>query len=184
MKLKKLILAALFASLTAVGAFISINIGISTITLQFLFTAFAGVILGAKYGALSQAVYVALGLVGVPIYAGGVGGFQYVLRPTFGFLVGLIPAAFVIGIVASKKLTFWNTALACTAGLGLLYAIGVPYMAVICNAYLGYNMSFWDIMKTGMIIYLPGDFAKIAICAFLAPRLTGLLKKAGILEKN
>ena len=182
MTLKKLILAALFAALTAVGALITVNIGISAITLQFLFTAFAAVILGAKYGALSQAVYVALGLVGLPIFAGGLGGFQYVLRPTFGFVVGLIPAAAVIGAIASKKTAFLNVSLACLAGLGVVYAIGVPYMAVICNVYLKYDMTLWDILIKGMIIYLPGDFLKISICAVTAPKLTGVLKKSGLLE--
>ena len=182
MKLKKTILAALFAALTAVGAFISINMGISTITLQFLFTAFSAVILGAKYGALSQAVYVVLGLIGIPIFAGGFGGFQYVLRPTFGFLAGLIPAAVVIGVIASKKADFLNIFVACLAGLGVLYAIGVPYMAVICNAYLKYDMTLWDILMKGMIIYLPGDVLKIIICAAVSPKLIDVLKKAKLLE--
>ena len=65
MKLRTLTYTALFAALTAAGAFIRIPLGVSSVTLQFLFTAMAGVLLGAKYGALSQAVYVALGLLGI-----------------------------------------------------------------------------------------------------------------------
>ena len=74
MKVKDLILTALFAALTAIGAFLGFKFVLASITLQFLFTAMAGVLLGRRYGALSQAVYVLLGLVGVPIYAQG-GGF-------------------------------------------------------------------------------------------------------------
>ena len=66
MRTKQLVLTALFAALTAIGAFLKIQIpveGIPAITLQFFFTAMAGLLLGAKLGALSQLLYVALGLV-------------------------------------------------------------------------------------------------------------------------
>ena len=177
MKTKDMILVALFAALTAVGAFIRIPLGFSTITLQFLFTALAGVLLGAKLGALSQAVYVALGLVGVPVFASG-GGFQYVLHPTFGFLAGLIPAAYVIGALCAADRSPKRVALACFAGLGVLYLIGVPYMGVIVNAYMGKGLTLWQILKSGMIVYLPGDCLKIAVCALAAPRLARSLPRA------
>ena len=64
-----LVLTALFAALTAVGAFFKIPFALAAISLQFLFTAMAGILLGAGYGALSQLVYVLIGLVGVPIFA-------------------------------------------------------------------------------------------------------------------
>ena len=166
MKVKDLILTALFAALTAIGAFLGFKFVLASITLQFLFTAMAGVLLGRRYGALSQAVYVLLGLVGVPIFAQG-GGFSYVLQPTFGFLLGLIPSAFVIGKLAKRPLTFWRTALAMLAGLAVLYAVGVPYLALIANAYLGKGLTFWQVLKNGMLIYLPGDLLKIAFGSFL-----------------
>ena len=80
MKTRTMILCALFAALTAVGAFFKIPFALAAISLQFLFTAMAGVLLGAGYGALSQAVYVLIGLVGVPIFALG-GGFSYIFQP-------------------------------------------------------------------------------------------------------
>ncbi len=178
MKTKDMILVALFAALTAVGAFIRIPLGISTITLQFLFTALAGVLLGARLGALSQAVYVLLGIVGVPVFASG-GGFQYVFNPTFGFLAGLIPTAYLIGALTAKEQTAKRVALACFAGLGVLYLIGVPYMGFICNAYLGKGLTLWQIVKSGMLIYLPGDCLKIAACALLAPQLVRALSREG-----
>ena len=67
-KTRMMILAALFAALTAVGAFIRFPLGTMSVTLQFMFTAMAGVLLGAKWGAVSQAVYVVLGLVGLPVF--------------------------------------------------------------------------------------------------------------------
>ena len=142
-----LVLTALFAALTAIGAFFKIPFALAAISLQFLFTAIAGILLGAGYGALSQAVYVLIGLVGVPIFALG-GGFSYVLQPTFGFLLAML------------------------AGLAVLYAIGVPYMALIANAYLGKGLTFWQVIKNGMLIYLPGDLLKIALGSFLCVAIT------------
>ena len=156
-----LVLTALFAALTAVGAFFKIPFALAAISLQFLFTAMAGILLGAGYGALSQLVYVLIGLVGVPIFA-----------LTFGFLLGLIPSAFVIGKLAKRPLTFWRTALAMLAGLAVLYAVGVPYLALIANAYLGKGLTFWQVLKNGMLIYLPGDLLKIAFGSFLCVAIT------------
>ncbi len=171
MKTRSLILTALFAALTAVGAFLKIPFPLSAITLQFFFTAMAGTLLGKKYGALSQAVYVLLGLVGAPIFALG-GGFSYVFQPTFGFLLGLIPSAWVIGSLARRPLTFWRSVAAMLAGLAVLYAIGVPYMALIANAYLGKGLTFWQVLKNGMLIYLPGDMLKIAAGSALSCAVT------------
>ena len=171
MKTRSLILTALFAALTAVGAFLKIPLPLSAITLQFFFTAMAGTLLGKKYGALSQAVYVLIGLVGVPIFALG-GGFSYIFQPTFGFLLGLIPCAFVIGKLAKRPLTFWRTALSMLAGLAVLYAIGVPYMALIANGYLGKGLTLWQVLYKGMLIYLPGDLLKIAVGSLLCVAVT------------
>ncbi len=176
MKLRNLILTALFAALTAIGAFIRIPFAFSSITLQFFFTAMAGVLLGARWGAASQAVYVLLGLVGLPIFTQG-GGFSYVLQPTFGFLVGLIPAAWLIGYMSRKKSGFWWLCLSCLAGLGVLYLIGMPYMAVILNVYLAKGMSLRSLLMAGMLPFLPGDMVKIAVTALLCGRLRPVLSR-------
>ena len=173
---KMLVLAALFAALTAIGAFLKIPVGAMAITLQFFFTAMAGVLLGARCGAASQAVYVLLGLVGLPIFTGG-GGFGYVLQPTFGFLVGLIPAAWLIGFMSRKNGGFWWLCLSCLAGLGVLYLLGMPYMAVILNVYMGKGMNLWAILMAGMLPFLPGDMVKILVTALLCRRLRPALSR-------
>lgn len=170
MSARKLVYTALFAALTAAGAFLRIPLGVSSITLQFLFTAMAGVLLGAGGGALSQAVYVALGLLGLPIFTAG-GGFGYVLQPTFGFLLGLIPAAAVIGAMTRRSTSPVRIAPACVVGLAVLYAIGVPYMALILNGYMGKGMSVSGLLWAGMLPFLPGDAIKIVITAVLCPLL-------------
>ena len=62
-------------------------------------------------------------------------------------------------------------ALACAAGLGVLYLVGLPYMALILGVYRGTPLPFWRLIRDGMLIFLPGDALKIAACVFLAPQL-------------
>lgn len=176
MKIRTMTRVALFAALTAVGAFIRIPLGYSSITLQTFFTAMAGCVLGPWYGALSQLVYVALGLVGLPIFTQG-GGIGYLMQPTCGFLIGLIPAAWVIGRIAERKPEPKQIVPACLLGYGVLYAIGVPYMALILNTFLGKGMGFSAIMWAGMIPFLPGDMIKILCIALLMPPILRQLDK-------
>ena len=176
MKIRTMTRVALFAALTAVGAFIRIPLGYSSITLQTFFTAMAGCVLGPWYGALSQLVYVALGLVGLPIFTQGV-GIGYLVQPTCGFLIGLIPAAWVIGRIAGRKPEPKQIVPACLLGYGVLYAIGVPYMALILNTFLGKGMGFSTIMWAGMIPFLPGDMIKILCITLLMPPILRQLDK-------
>ena len=160
-KTRSLILAALFAALTAIGAFLKIPLGALSLTLQFFFTAMAGVLLGPRWGAASQAADVALGLAGLPIFTLG-GGLGYILQPSFGFLVGLIPAAALIGALTRGRPGTARVVLASAAGLGVLYLVGLPYLYLIQNAYLGRGLSWPVVVWTGMLVYLPGDALKIA----------------------
>ncbi|MBP1736633.1 MAG: Substrate-specific component BioY of biotin transporter [Oscillospiraceae bacterium] len=172
---RDLVFAALFAALTAVGAFLQIPVGTVPITLQFLFTALAGVLLGARYGALSQAVYILLGLAGIPLFTHG-GGLGYVFQPTFGFLLGLIPAAWLIGKLTQGNCGLVRSALACVAGDAVLYLIGTPYVYLIMKFYMAKEVSFWVVAK-GMLVFLPGDALKIAVTVFLMKPLRRALRR-------
>ena len=92
---------AVFTILIIVGAFIKIPIPVCPFTLQFFFTTMAGVILGPKRGAISVLLYTILGLIGLPIFAEG-GGFWYILKPTFGYMIGFIVGSYVTGILINK----------------------------------------------------------------------------------
>ena len=174
MKVRPLILTALFAVLTAAGALIRIPTPFSAITLQFFCTAAAGVLLGAKYGAVSQILYVLLGLMGLPVFAMG-GGIGYVLQPSFGFTLGLIGAAWVMGHMTRQRCDARRVALACAAGLGAVYAVGLPYMAAILNGYMGLSLTAWQLILAGVLPFLPADALKVVLCALLFPRLRRIL---------
>ena len=163
---RNMVLAALFAALTAIGAFLQIPTGTVPITLQFLFTALAGLLLGWKWGAISQLLYVGIGLLGLPVFTQG-GGIGYVLQPSFGFLLGLIPAAAVIGALTARR----------TGYLTVLAAVGVPYMYLILHVYMQSAKTF-PALLAAMLVYVPGDTLKIVVVTALAPVLRRTLAKA------
>ena len=172
MKTQDLLWCSLFTALIAVGAFIKVPVPVLPFTLQFFFTTLAGLLLGPKLGTISATAYVVLGLVGLPIFTEG-GGLMYVAKPSFGFLLGLIPMALVIGLLTRReKCGFWRMVLACVIGLVVLYAIGLPYMYVALNG-------AWSIKKTlvsGCAIFLPFDAMKIALSCLLGSRLQRVLR--------
>lgn len=169
-KAEKMALSAALAALTAIGAFIRVPLGFTSITLQLLFTLLAGALLGPVWGAASQGVYVALGLLGLPIFTMG-GGLGYVLQPSFGFLLGMIPMAAVCGGVCRVAPGRRGVLLGCLAGEAALYLVGVPYMGLILNVYLGKGVDVGGLLMSGMVLYLPGDALKVAAVTALTPEL-------------
>ena len=128
----------LFTALIAVGAFIKIVIPVGAdtmnFTLQWLFVLLAGLLLGSKRAFRSVAVYLITGLIGFPIFARG-GGPAYLLRPTFGFLLGFALAAWAIGFLCeklrpAKSITWFFTTL---AGFVLYYGLGILYFYLITH---------------------------------------------------
>ena len=70
------------------------------------------------------------------------------------------------------------------AGLAVLYAVGVPYMALIANGYLGKGLTFWQVLRSGMLIYLPGDMLKIAAASALCVAVTRRMPAAFALPQQ
>ena len=175
MKTRSLILTALFAALTAVGAFLKIPFPLSAITLQFFFTAMAGTLLGKKYGALSQAVYVLLGLVGAPVFAGFSGGFSSITSPTFGFVIGLALSAPLISALfraLKKRWKLFPAALvAGLAGILVTYLCGAIYGYFVMTLVLTKEVTLWFILWNWCLIYLPFDAAKLLAAAAITPAL-------------
>lgn len=177
-KTKNLILAAIFAALTAIGAFIKIPLPYVPFTLQFLFCSFSGIILGSRLGALSQIAYVGIGLLGMPVFAEG-GGIGYVLHPTFGYLIGFIAAAYVIGRITEsiKKITVFKLFSAILAGLFFVYLSGVLYLFAVYNLYLGESKSFYWAFYYGFLICVGGDLVLSFLTAAAAAKIIPAIKK-------
>lgn len=183
---RDLVLVAMFAGLTAVGAFIKIPIPYVPFTLQFLFCALAGVILGSKLGAMSQIVYVTIGLLGVPVFTEG-GGFSYIFKPIFGYLIGFIVCAYVIGKIRENfgELTFVKAALMMAAGLFFVYLFGVIYLYISYNFYLGKNISLYFAFFYGFVVCVAGDLLLVIFTAYISIKVLPILEKNGyIVYKN
>lgn len=176
---KQLVLCGLFTALTAIGAFIQIPVpGMDYFTLQFLFALMAGMLLGSRNGAITVGVYVLLGLAGVPVFAAG-GGITYIFRPSFGFLIGFIVAAFVTGLIAEKvkEKNFVGYLLAAFGGLIVTYCIGLVYKYFMLNFYVGKKTAFFIVIADCFPLDLPGDIILSIVSALLAVRLVPEVKK-------
>lgn len=176
-KVKNMIYCALFTTLIAVGAFIKIPIPVVPFTLQFLFTMMAGLLLGGKLGAASVALYLALGLLGLPIFAEG-GGIWYVLKPSFGYLIGFCVATYITGKLTEKmeKLTILKLLVNNFLGLVIVYVMGMVYYYVICNYVIDTPIALWPLILYCFILAVPGDICLCILAAFLAKRLVPILR--------
>ncbi len=140
-------------------------------SLQPLVAVLAGVLLGARIGALSMVVYLLLGLVGLPVFATQpFGGPAYVLKPTFGFLLGQVLAAYVAGkiLAGNKNWSFVNYLLASLAGMAVIYLVGLPYIYGILNLYVGKAVSVMGVLKIGFLPFVLWDVLKAVMVAVLA----------------
>lgn len=182
-KTYKMILVALFAALTAIGAFIKIPTPIVPFTLQFLFCAYAGLFLGSRLGLYSQLLYVGIGLVGVPVFTKG-GGVSYIFQPTFGYLLGFILCAYLIGKLTEKvrDFSFIKIFGAVFSGLIVVYLLGVPYLYLIVRFYLGKSMTFAQSIATGFTPYIIPDIILSIIVTYTALRVFPVLRKNGYLD--
>ncbi len=177
----------LFAALIAVGAFIKIDIPLPLYTMHFtfqwLFVLLAGFILGKKLGALSVLTYILVGLAGVPVFAAG-GGIGYVLRPGFGFLLGFILAAYLIGLYTEKLQSKKILYLIVPASIGLIayYSVGAVYFYLIKNLYVGEAVSFAVVVVQYCLITIIPDFILCVMAASLSAQLIPAFKKIVLLN--
>ena len=176
---KEMVCGGLFVALVTAGAFIQIPVpGMDYFTLQFLFVLMAGMILGAKLGGLSVAAYVILGLFGLPVFAAG-GGIGYIVRPSFGYLIGCVVAAFITGFVVerSPKNSFRKYLCAAFCGFVVTYAIGLVYKYFMLNFYVGEKTAFVMVIADCFPLDMPGDIVLCFLSAILAVRLVPAVRK-------
>ena len=161
---------ALMAALTAVGAQISIPLPFTPVpfTLQVPMVVLSGLLLGIRYGALSQVVYLLLGALGLPVFAKFSAGLGIILGPTGGYLVSYPFAAAVAGLAAGAvahaargRAVVSGTALGLLALL-VIYALGATWLAVQSNLTPGAALA------AGVLPFVPFDVVKVVLAALLA----------------
>lgn len=137
------------------------------ITGQTLGVMLVGAALGARRGASAMTVYLLLGLAGVSWFANFGGGASYVLSPSFGFILGFIPAAWVIGRLAKRQWSHRPLASLAVCGVATMipFAVGVPWMWANLHLLSGQTLGVAETLEMGVIPFIPGGVLKALIAA-------------------
>ena len=170
MTLRLLLLSSFFAILTAVSSLFVIPFPFVPMTLQVAVMLISGLLLGAKGGAISQAFYILLGLIGLPVFAGGVGGIQHIFSPTFGFLIGFVAAAATTGFLSNNAKSYFTYLFACIAGVVVMYSVALPLLFVNLKFIARMDVGFIKILQIGMLPFLIPDIIKACAAAAVAVR--------------
>lgn len=179
----QLTLTAVMAAVICVLGPISIAIPVSPvpISLGSMTVYLAVTVLGMKLGTLSCLIYLLLGLVGLPVFAGGSAGAAKLFGPTGGYLIGylflaLIAGAFVGRFAENKWKNIAFAALGMILGTIVLYALGTAWLAY--SAGMDFQAALW----AGVIPFIPGDLVKMVIAVLLGSAVRGRLLRAGVLK--
>lgn len=170
---RSLILCALFAALCALLSQLYIPLPFTPVIINLATVAVltAGALLGWKLGAVSMAVYMLLGAVGLPVFAGFSGGLGVLAGPTGGYIAGYVAAAAATGIVAGGSCRFGHLCAAMTAGTAACYTLGTAWYMFSTHTPLGAALMLC------VVPFLLGDALKILLAAYLCVRIKPVLQK-------
>lgn len=149
-----------FALLTAIGAYVRIPLFFTPVplTLQTFFVLLSGAVLGRRWGAASQMLYVTLGAFGLPVFQGYGYGIAHMFGPTGGYLFGFICASYLVGYFVQKR---FNVLPAMLAGLAVIYFCGVIWLKFLLSANLKTSLFM------GLYPFLPGEAIKLILASYI-----------------
>ncbi|MEO0156926.1 MAG: biotin transporter BioY [candidate division WOR-3 bacterium] len=160
--IKKIELSLLFALFTGIFAQIRIPLGFTPVpvTGQVFVVLLSGVLLGGFYGGLSMIFYITLGAIGIPWFAGFRAGLNP--GPTIGYLLGFIPAAIFIGLLAHRHKKLLSQILIMLFGVLLIYFIGALNFAFLLKT------NFLTTIKLAVLPFIPFDIMKAILAGILS----------------
>ena len=167
---KDLAIMAFFAALTAICSQIQIPLPYIPINLALFSVHLCGILLGSKRAVLSQSVYLLLGLIGLPVFAGFKGGPGVLFGKTGGYIIGYLLCAFIDGLIAGKEEGFPRMILQMLAGTFFCYLFGTIWFMFLTKMSLALSFSYC------VIPFIPGDIIKIVLAALLGRRLAPQLR--------
>ena len=166
MKTRDITLIGVMAALICVAGPLSIQIGPVPISLASFAVYLAGAVLGWKKGPLAVAIYLLIGGVGLPVFAGFSGGFSRLAGVTGGYLVGYLPCALITGLGVSQppapQKPAWHLPVMMVLGTLALYILGTAWFMAQTGNGLGASLGMC------VIPFLPGDAAKIVAATLIA----------------
>ena len=180
--IRELTLGGLFAALIAAGAFIKITIPVEPVPmhvpLQWFFVLLAGLLLDKRLAGTSVGAYLLLGLMGVPVFASG-GGLSYLIRPTFGYLMGFGAAGFTMAWLCERTAAFGFVRLFAVslAGLLIYYGVGVAYYFFVCRFLISREVTWQILLFNCFLLTAPADLALCAAAASVAAKLQGSFRR-------
>lgn len=177
MKTKEITLTAIMITILIICSQLSIPIGPIPVTLQTLAVLMIGYFLTSKTAVLATCLYLFMGLAGFPIFSAFTGGIQAMLMPSFGFILGFIPASYVQAKYLEKysSLEIKHLVISGMLNFSITYLIGLTYMAGILNFYLDSHLTLTGILMAGFIPFIPGDILKLSVGVLLAKRLLPII---------
>ena len=166
------VLSSLMAAFTAVGAYIHVPIGPVPIVLSTLFVLLSGLLLGSRWGLVTMGLYLLIGAIGMPVFAGGKGGLAHFFGPTGGYLFGYALASWITGLISERSRgTLILEILAVVIGSLAIYCLGVPWLKVVTQ------MSWRKTVMLGMVPFLIGDAVKASVALMLARAVRPILNR-------
>ena len=169
---KDMVFTALFAAIFCILAPFSIPIGevpVSVTNFLIYITIYA---IGWKKATVSYIIYLLLGFVGLPVFAGFTGGISKLVSPTGGYLVGFIFTSVISGLIIEKfNYKRIPNIIGMIVGLAITYIFGTAWLA------FGMGRTFMEALAIGVLPFLIFDFGKIIIVAIIGPELQKLIKK-------
>lgn len=176
LKLRMMIITALFAAIIGVLAQITIPLPLVPITGQTLAIGLAATILGARYGTISVLLYLFIGAVGVPVFAEFSGGVSKLVGPTGGYLVGFVPAAFAIGWLLEKtSFNFLNAMIGNVIGMLITLVFGTVWLK------LAMDMSWTAAFASGFAPFIIVGVIKAALASWIGIIVRKRLETAKLL---
>lgn len=165
---------ALFVALMAIGANVTsyITVGTVPLSMQPFFAVLAGALLGRKRGAIAMIVYLLIGLIGLPVYAGFKSGLGAVIGPTGGFIIAFPFVSYFTGLIIEKgnanKLSTFMTA--SFVGLVITYVVGTTHLWASLKYLAESDISYMGAWA-GMALFIPKDIIFTIFAGAFAPRI-------------
>lgn len=180
MSVKSIVRAGVFAALIAVVTimFRYVQPFLVPFSLQPVVVMLAGCLLAPAEALLALTIYILIGLMGVPVFSSPpYAGIAYLLKPSFGFLIGFIPAAGLMSwFLRHRRRNFGMLLTVCVGGIVVYYLVGLPYLYAVLTYYLHQPAGLLKVLEIGLLPFIGFDLLKAVLAAWLAREISRRLQ--------